>query len=233
MDESSRQSLIFTVAFLVLFVGPAFLGQPFPPYDLMKWGDVLDLLTPLILMPLYLLLFLRAKGEGLGTGEGLVFSALAGLWVLGQGMHLAANSIGHLLADLRDSEIYQLTYFYDEVLSHYLWHAGVIALSILIVRADLNRTAAGERTSWGRILPAGVVYGITYFLIIIEGGTLPMGLPLAVAVVAYAWVRGRASLAEKPLLAYFSCGYASALLLFAGWGLYWGGFPQFSEVGLL
>jgi hypothetical protein len=199
----------------------------------MNWGDVLDLFTPLVLMPFYLLLFRQARGVTLKTGESLVFSALAAVWVLGQGMHLAANSIGHLLADLKDTDIYALTYFYDEVLSHYLWHAGVIALSLVILLADWRREPGSEWTSWGLVLPAGLVYGIAYFLIIVEGGTLPMGLPLAAAVVLFTWVRGRRSLAEKPLMAYFASGYAIALLLFAGWGFYWGGFPQFSEVGLL
>jgi hypothetical protein len=35
------------------------------------------------------------------------------------------------------------------------------------------------------------------------------------------------------VLAFFFVVCLLAFVLFTGWGLYWGGFPQFSDVGLL
>ena len=35
------------------------------------------------------------------------------------------------------------------------------------------------------------------------------------------------------LVAFFLVACLLAAILFAGWGLYWGGFPEFSEVGLI
>ena len=57
MKRLAHLTLVFTIFFAILFLGPPFLGQPFGLYDLMKNGDVLDLLTPLVLIPLYWLLF--------------------------------------------------------------------------------------------------------------------------------------------------------------------------------
>ena len=79
----------------------------------MKWADVYGLLTPVILLPLYWLLFVNCCGKTPGQRENLIFMALAGLWAMGQGMHLVANSIGHLLE--KGGDVYTLTYFYSEV----------------------------------------------------------------------------------------------------------------------
>lgn len=37
---------------------------------------------------------------------------------------------------------------------------------------------------------------------------------------------------QLPLLAFFFVSYLLATMLFASWAIYWGGFPQFSQVGL-
>src|SRR4051794_15386732 len=95
MSSSSRLILIFAIVFAILIINPAFLSQQFAPYPLLKWGDVTDILTPLILIPLYWLLF--RQGNPPSTLENILFLVFAAFWVEGQGMHLGANSIGHLL----------------------------------------------------------------------------------------------------------------------------------------
>ena len=94
------------------------------------------------------------------------------------------------MIDVTKTDIYRLTYFYDEHLGHYLWHIGVLGLA----RADLHTTIAAS------------------LLILI-------------------W--GRKKLAQQPILAFFLVSCLLAVLLFIGWGLYWNGFPQFSDVGLI
>jgi hypothetical protein len=36
---------------------------------------------------------------------------------------------------------------------------------------------------------------------------------------------------ERPVVTFFLIGYGLAAVVFLGWWLYWGGFPQFSHLG--
>jgi signal transduction histidine kinase len=148
MPTFSRLILIFAILFLVLLISPAFLSQSFGPYPLMKTGDVTDILTPLILIPLYWLLFRLDKTPT--VREMILFLVFAAAWVEGQGMHLSANSIGHLLQDAQDTNAYTLTHFYDEVLSHYLWHIGLAGLAALLIWRQVNNPLAviKEKVGW-------------------------------------------------------------------------------------
>jgi hypothetical protein len=80
---------------------------------------------------------------------------------------------------------------------------------------------------------AGFVYGFTYFCIFLEGQTVVLGLPFAILITLLTLIWGWRKLAQQPVLAFFFFACLVAILLFTGWGLYWGGFPQFSDVGLI
>ena len=233
MSRLNRLILVFSVAFAVFFIGPSMLSGQFGPYPLMKLGDIFDLLTPLVLIPLYWLLYQVGQNKKPGLGEGLVFLVLAALWVQGQGMHLAANSIGHLLEDMAGSDASILTSFYDEVLSHYMWHLGVVGLSALLLIRQWQNPFTGERSSPGIVVLAGIIHGLTFFVIVVEGGTALLGIPFAITVTIAGLVWGRLKLRQQPLLLFFLVSYVVALLFFAGWGIYWGGLPEFSELGLI
>ena len=224
--------LVFTLAFAAFIVGPAFLGGQFRPYPLMKVGDVLDLLTPLVLIPLYWLMLQSGPHKSTGLRAGLPFMLLSALWVEGQGLHLGANSIGHLLEGGSARGAFTLTYFYDEVLSHYLWHLGIMGLSALLV-VHAWRQGSGERFSLGLTGAAGAIHGFTFFLVVVEGGTAPLGVPFAVLFALFGMLWGRQRLKGQPLLAFFFVAYLVAALFFLGWFLYWGGLPQFSQVGII
>jgi hypothetical protein len=226
MKHLTTYSLIFALAFAVFFIAPAFLSFAFPPYPLMKTGDAFDILTPLVLMPLYWVFLQRVSAFQPNRRQILTFVILSALWVLGQGMHLSANSIGHQLDGQESSDAYKLTYFYDEVLSHYLWHLGVIGLSALIMAASWRSALAEERTSLVRLIPAALVYGLTYATIVLEGTTAPIGVPFAlIGAIVPLWSK-RHELTRRPGLAFFTMAYLIALLLFAGWTLVWGGLPE-------
>lgn len=60
-----------------------------------------------------------------------------------------------------------------------------------------------------------------------------MGFPFATAIMFFSLVSERKNLTRRPVLAFFFISCLLAFLLFAGWGLYWGGFPEFSDVGLI
>ena len=225
--------LTFAIAFAVFILGPPFLGYKFGPYPLMHVADVFDLLTPLVLLPLYWLLFRIKSRKGPTTAEAVLFMVFAGSWVLGQGMHLAANSIGHLTEDVAGADINKLVSFYDETLGHYLWHFGVIALSGLIAYRQYRDPLAEGRVFTANSIAAAIIYGFVFFAMVVEGVTVPMGLPFAALFVAAALIWVRKDFKRQPVVTFFLFGYAVALVLFAIWGIWHGGFPEFSKVGLI
>jgi hypothetical protein len=206
----------------------------------MSYQDAIDLLTPLVLIPLYWFLFRFASERATGLGEEIAFLALAVFWVQGQGMHLSANSISNLIEnlakngviDVTGSDIFTLTYFYDELLSHYLWHIGILGLIVVLIHREW-RQPAGEATLWWATLTGGVLYGLILFLITLEGQTTPLALPFIILFALFGLAGGRRKLGQQPLLAFFCVACLVAALVYLAWGLIWGGFPQLTEVGLI
>lgn len=232
MDQLRRVILAFGILYPVMLIAPALLSQQFAPYPLLKNGDILDLFTPVILLPLYWLM-LEHGGRGEATSrEHLIFVVLAAMWAMGQGMHLGANAVGHLLKGFEQTDAYALNYFLDEDLSHYIWHAASIGMIVLLLVRQMRSPFTGERSSLVMEGIAALFYGITYFIVTVEAGTVSLGLPFAIAVVLLGLVR-RKDLRAQPLLAFFFLSTLLALILFAVWGIYWRGFPQFSEVGII
>ena len=240
MKRISLLTLIFAFLSLVFIILLVFLKSAFPFYPLVSYQDAFDILTPLVLIPVYWLLFKYAGGDRPGLAEEIIFCVFSGLWVEGQGMHLSANSIDNLIEalarnqvlNIKPTDIYSLTYFFDEHLSHYMWHIGLIGLAALLVYREWRRPA-GSVTVWWAIITAGIIYGFTYFCMFLEGQSVALGLPFAAIGLAFALVAGRKKLGQRPVLAFFFVTCLLAFLLFTGWGLYWGGFPQFTDVGLI
>ena len=240
MKRLSLLTLIFAFLSLVFIILLVFLRFKFPLYPLVSFQDVFDLLTPLVLIPVYWLLFKYSGGDQPSLAEEIVFFVFACLWVEGQGMHLSANSIDNLIdglarsqvINIKPSDIYALTYFFDEHLSHYMWHIGLIGLAALLVYREWRRPA-GAATAWWAALPAGIIYGFTYFCMFLEGQSVVLGLPFAALGLVFALIAGGKKLGQRPVLAFFFVVFLLACVLFTGWGLYWGGFPQFSDVGLI
>jgi hypothetical protein len=231
---NTRQPLLlaFAFAFAFFILAPAFLGKPFPAYDLMHWADVLDILTPLVVIPLYWLLF---AGSGLPRRHlrpTLAFVVLAALWTLGQGMHLSANSINNLLGG-GSTDLHNLVHFYDEVLSHYLWHIGIVGLSVVILTTRQEGESGGAPVRWAIIVPSAILYGFAFFAAVIEGGTVPFGLPAAILIVLALLLARRAGLQSESLTAFFFTGYVVALVFFIVWFIWQGGLPPFSDVGII
>ena len=240
MKHLSFLTLIFAVLSLVFLLLLVFFRISFPAYPLMSYQDVLDLLTPLVLIPVYWLLFKFSASKPSNLTEDILFLLFTVFWVEGHGIHLAANSINnfiHALAkhgviDLIGSDLYALTYFLDENLSHYIWHIGLMGLAALLIYREW-RSPTGEETIWWATILGSLIYGFTYAVIFLEGQTLALGLSFALLIVLLTLVWGRKKITSQPVLAFFFLSCLVALLLFAGWGLYWGGFPQFSDVGLI
>ncbi len=236
MKRSSALTLILAFLSVVFFLLLIFLRIPFFAYPLMSYQDAFDLLTPLVLIPIYWLLYKNVTCNRSTQTSELGFMVFAGFWAAGQGMHLSANSIDNLVGnlakqgaiDITGTQIFTLTYFYDEYLSHYLWHFGVIGLAALLIYENW-RHSSDEATDWRLVIPAAVLYGFLLFCIFLEGNTLPIGLPFVAAVTLIVLLAGRARLGTRPVVAFFFAGCVLTLLMIAGWWLYWGCLPPILE----
>lgn len=240
MKRLSLLTLIFAILSLTFFLLLIFLRIPFPIYPLMSWQDAIDILTPLVLIPVCWLMFKGIARGPAGLRDEIALTVMAAFWAAGHGMHLSANSINNLIenlagnqvVDITATDIYRLTYFYDEHLSHYLRDIGVLGLAALLIYEGW-RQSSDEKTDWRLVIPAGALYGFTWFCIFLEGQTVPIGFPFVTVAALLILIWGRGKLSQQPVLAFFFVSSLLASLLFAGWGLYWGGFPQFSDVGLI
>ena len=116
MNRLSPLTLIFAVLSIFFFLVLILFRFPSPFYPLMSIQDTLDILTSPVLIPIYWLMF---RGVTRGKKEPWVeiaFIVMAALWVIGQGMHLSANSINNLIGnsaknqgiDVTGSDIYTL-----------------------------------------------------------------------------------------------------------------------------
>jgi hypothetical protein len=127
----------------------------------------------------------------------------------------------------------RLTHFYDEDLSHYMWHSAIMGLSALLLAAHWRGPAGAQPGGRAWAAGAGVLHGLTYFIIVVEGGTALLGVPFALGAAAVGIIWGRDRLGQRPLLLFFVVAYIAATVLFAGWAAYWGGLPEFSQVGII
>ena len=171
-----------------------------------EWADWVDLLTPYAVVGTALAALLSA---GASRRAWLVAAVGGVVYVQGHGVHLAANSIGNARGGA------QPVHLWDEVVGHYLWYGG---LYLLVAALVLAVPEPGGRARW----PLAALFGLTTATNGIEGGTPWFTLGVAVLFCAWGARSGR-----RVLLA----AYLVAAVLLAGWGVYWQGFPQFSELG--
>jgi hypothetical protein len=232
MNKLSRTTLIFALAFAIFLLTPAFINSQFGPYPLTKYGDWFDLLTPLVLLPLYWLLLQGGWQATAAPRFTFLFLLLAAVWAQAQGMHLTGNAIGHLLSE-SDGDPYTLTYFFDEKLSHILWHIANMGLAALVFWRHWRNPLADQRPQSSLEIPAGVLHGLTFFIVIVEGQTGWLGIPFALIIALAGFIGARQWFKERPALLFWSVAFLVALLCFAIWGIYWGGLPEFSEVGII
>ena len=83
MKRLSLLTLIFAILSLVFIILLVLLRIKFPLYPLISYQDVFDILTPLVLIPTYWLLFKRSGSNGLNLVEEMTFLVLAAVWVEG------------------------------------------------------------------------------------------------------------------------------------------------------
>jgi len=236
LEQNSLSSALglYGVAYMVMHVVPVFLHRSV--WCGLSVGDLLGLLTPYVIGIAIALTWRQIRGVCAPNTDCIrpTFLLLAGfaLYTSGHGINLAANAIARHLLGQFGSPLYRLTYFLDEHLGHLLWHAGVLVVSVGFLAPRLRPTAV-------RLVPVvvgGLCFGFAYFTDAVEGQTVPMMLPAAIVVPFVSWMRFRGADTTShtnPVLLFYAVGYAFALISFAVWLAWQGGFPQFSERGII
>ena len=176
-----------------------------------RWTDWVDLATPyLVVLPLAAALAVSRQP----AREWLLLLPGALLYTQGQGIHLAANSVGN-------REPSDVAHLWDEVVGHWVWYAGAALLAALVVRALARAAVPPGPLPW----LLGVLAGSTFATNCLEGGTVPLGMAVSAAFVADG-LRRRNRLGWLVVAA-----FAAALAVILGYGLAYEGFPQPSEPG--
>jgi hypothetical protein len=226
--------LAYSVALAILLLVPGFLKASVGPPAGFTLQEAVDLLTPLIVIPLAWLVFYLAGG--LGRSGLIAFLVVAALWVEGQGIHLAANAIGDAFPTPAAQQAFYLTVpgdldlWLDETLSHWMWHVAWVALSVLWLAAA---TAHGpvlsrDRTSLAAAA-AGLVTGVTFFIVTVEGTTTGLGIPATIVLLAWSVLLAVRGLARQPMVTYFLVSTVLTLVGYAGWAaLHDWTLPEFS-----
>ena len=176
-----------------------------------RWADWIDLITPYVVTGAAAGALRAARASRLTW---MVFWFAAVLYTQGQGIHLAANCVGNAVPG-------QPAYLWDEHVGHYLWYIG-FALIVATLAATVSERR--HRGGVGAHLLALLV-GFTNFTNCVEGQTPILGIATAVLFVGWGFVT-RDGLGRVLLT-----GYGFSLLLFAVFGIWQGGFPEFSTLG--
>ena len=210
----------------------------------LTWGDTLDFLTPFVVIPLAYLLFYHARrmlrsSNDLRRGESLWTKIILGfgflLYVDGHGLHLSSNSIARLLQGMRESDLFEATYLFDEIISHFMWDAGVFLISIgLMIIALRLPYQSLSKSNIAFILIGAAFFGFNFTVNGIEGQTVIFTFPAAFVGCLLSFIlywKGRRKGLYNPVYIFFAVAYFLSVVLFAYWGLSRSGFPQFSELG--
>ena len=191
--------------------------------------DAIDLLTPVLIIPLTWLFFTGLGRDPPKTYQSLIFLIASIIWVDGHGIHLSSDSIGNMLGEDTATQGGSLIYFYDEVLGHHLWQAGIILQSVSILHRGWSAEHPVPMGNFFPFLVSGLWYGFLFFGLSIEGQTVPLGISASVLIGGMSLWRWRSKRRIGPADVVFISGYALALYLIIGWGVWHQGFPEFSH----
>jgi hypothetical protein len=200
-------------------------------------ADWLDLGSTYAIVLLYGWVLLGARGAARGgavpAGAAAVLALATVTWVLGRGVHVAANSLHDWLSHTGGADASGLFTFWDETLGHLLADAGSIGFAIGLTRVENARPAGSGAAPGTRawILLGALAYGFIFFAGGVEGRTVPLTLPWSLLYVAWAIRARRAGPGHRPVRVFYFTAFAGALALFAVWGLWHAGFPEFSASG--
>lgn len=213
----------FAVASLVFLLVPPFFRDDVGTVHGFTGQEAVDLFTPLVTMPLLVLAF-ELTGR-LGTRARFLLVILVSVWVAGQAIHLATNAIGDLFQAGSAREAFyatdagQLDHFFDETLSHWLWHGAWAGLLAVLLWTGISGPAVGSRPRRGAVAltgVAGLVHGFTWFVVTDEGGTWALGIPAAAVFLVVAWL-ARHREPDRVVTTFLIVGSLASVVLYAIW----------------
>jgi hypothetical protein len=235
-DRLPLALLAYAVALAVFLLVPPFLTASVGPPTGFTLQEAVDLLTPLVVIPLawYVLDLTR----GLGRVGLLAFLVIAVVWIEGQAIHLATNAIGDAVPPDAMEVFIQtapgdLAHWFDEELGHWMWHVAWVALSVLLLACASRAPAVpGSGTSVTAAV-AGFVHGATFFIVTVEGVTTLLGIPASIVLLAWSASLARRGLAGRPVVVFFLVSSVVSLVGYVGWAALNGGtLPEFTKVGV-
>ena len=211
------------LALLVFLLAPPFLKSDVGLVHGFTGQELMDLFTPVVAMPLLVVAFELTGRMSLRLRVLLV--VLVSAWVVGQAIHLATNAIGDLFpAGAPRTEFYgrsegDLDHWFDEILSHWLWHVAWLALLGTLLWIGTRRPAVDARPLGGALVvgaAAGLVHGFTWFVVTDEGGTWLLALPATALLLALSWLL-RHSDPNRVIVTFLTLGSLVTLALYAIW----------------
>jgi hypothetical protein len=222
------------ISFAALYLASVYIKLPFLRPGVTV-GDLIDVLTPLILIFLLALaaraVVSGASGPSAGARMLLVLGGFA--LVLGHGMHVAANSIDDAIARAGIQDPGGLVDWWDEHVSHFAIDGSKVALCLGLTALE-RRAATGAvhqpASSRGLFVLGVLAYGFIYFAAGVEGQTVMLLLPFSAAYLVWSLSRRRPF---PPVRRFYTLAALVSILLFAVWGIWHAGFPEFSTVGLI
>ncbi len=189
------------------------VSEPLGELGTTRVADWLDLAVPYAVVGLAVAFLASVQAP---TRAWLVFCAGAIAYTQGHGIHLAANSIANV-------DPSSTSHLWDEVVGHYVWYGGLAVVVAALMLAAGDRAPARSRLG----VAFAALFGFTVFTNSVEGGTPLLGL--ATGLVFVAW-----GLRRRDRLGWLLVpAYTVAVAALVGWGVYWRGWPQFSELGWL
>lgn len=250
MNESSRPgqySRNMTWIFVLVPIVTTVMTEAFKTRLIWRIRLV-DFIDLVFLAPFMLIMLLLINDQiYLGYNDRRLYRISLGLLCLtmyGHAMHLTGNAINtystevHQYIDRIPSDTYELIYFFDELLGHYLFFTGILGTFGVWILADQRSQIA----SW-QDYAAGGLLGVSYAIAIIESSQAWFGFVLSTWLLLCACYQSKCGtkcslrkfhqhMADSY---WFRFGVVTAVMILLGEILYYftfGSFIQPSQLGL-
>jgi hypothetical protein len=174
--------------------------------------DWIELLSPFVVLGTAAWALAAASGLGAVVRDGprgvlrrwVAFGAGAVLYAQGQGIHLAANSIGNVAPS-------SVVHLWDEVVGHVVWYSGAAVVLAVLATATAGRPRPG---GWPGLAGAALALAVggTWVTNAAGGSYAVPGLVVALGLGGYGW-RHRDGLAGLLAVAFLPAAVALAAYL--------------------
>ncbi|MFC2043534.1 hypothetical protein ACFLUA_05240 [Chloroflexota bacterium] len=238
------------IIFIVLVPIAMWIGREFAFGKLIGYMRAQDAADIAILSPIYLaiILYLGYYVHKHQAPWALVitFIVFGFVFMYGQSMHATANTINTFATEVRDykeilpKDLYALIFFLDERLSHFILFLGITGLiGCWLVFDQLAIAPPIFPKVPLLIVGIGILFGVVMSYAIIEARMVWILFPIELILGGmwlWFWRRSGLSLRKflgyRPFTTFVAILLVTTILAMLIWGLYFGGYPQPSEMGL-